>query len=112
MKFKYLSIAIGLAGVLISADCAFAAQGNQNLFKPAIFPVSPTTPPPDVPTQFDLTGYIQNATVDPYVCTGSGTYIDPRLWGGRVTVNGVDIIIPCNTILQMPAGVIKSAGIV
>ena len=103
MKFKYLSIAICLAGVLIAANCAFAAQGNQNLFKPAIFPVSPATPPPAVPTQFDVTGHIQNASVDPYVCTDSGTYIDPRLWGGRVTVNGVDIIIPCNTILQMPA---------
>ncbi|WP_262964887.1 hypothetical protein [Methylobacter psychrophilus] len=103
MKFKYLSFIFGLISTLTAVDSIFAAQGNQNIFKPAIFDVSPITPPPTVPTQFDVTGYMQNASVDPYVCTDSGTYIDPRLWGGRVTVNGVDIIIPCNTILQMPA---------
>ena len=103
MKFKYFTLVIGLMSTLTVVNFAFAAQGNQNMFKPAVFPVSSTVQPPVVPTQFDITGYMQNATVDPYVCTGSGTYIDPRLWGGRVTVNGVDIIIPCNTILQMPA---------
>jgi hypothetical protein len=103
MKLKYLSFVVGLMSTLTAVNFAFAAQGNQNIFKPAIFDVSPITPPPAVPTQFDVTGYMQNASVDPYVCTDSGTYIDRRLWGGRVTVNGVDIIIPCNTILQMPA---------
>jgi hypothetical protein len=103
MKFKYLTIAIGLTSILIAANSAFAAQGNQNFTKPAIFPVSPTTPPPAVPTQFDVTGHIQSATVDFNVCTGSVRSLDKRLWGGRVKVNGVEIIIPCNTILQMPA---------
>ncbi|MEI6270418.1 MAG: hypothetical protein WCP01_16200, partial [Methylococcaceae bacterium] len=98
MKFKYLSIAIGLAGLLIAANCAFAAQGNQNPIKPAIFPISPTTPPPAVPTQFDVTGYIQSAAVDKRVCPGLAK-LDQRLHGGWVTVNGVEIIIPCNTIL-------------
>ncbi|MCX7106833.1 MAG: hypothetical protein NTV66_04540 [Methylococcales bacterium] len=103
MKFKTLTIVMGLASLMVTTDYAVAAQGNnQNGIKPAIFPVSPTTPPPAVPTQFDVTGYMQNASIDPYVCTGSGSTIDPRLWGGRVTVNGVEIIIPCNTILQMP----------
>lgn len=102
MKLKYLIVVIGLTNTLVTANSAFAVQGNQNAIRPAIFPVSPITPPPAVPTQFDVTGYMQNAVVDPGVCTGSGN-LDPRLWGGRVTVNGVDIIIPCNTILQMPA---------
>jgi hypothetical protein len=102
MKFKYLSIAIGLASLLIAANCAFAAQGNQSPIKPAIFPISPTTPPPAVPTQFDVTGYIQSAAVDKRVCPGLAK-LDQRLHGGWVTVNGVEIIIPCNTILQMPA---------
>ncbi|MCX7105478.1 MAG: hypothetical protein NTU70_09430 [Methylococcales bacterium] len=99
MKFNYIPLIIGLIGAL-SAE---TTTGAQNAFKPAVFPISPMTPPPIVPTQFDVIGHIQSASVDPYVCTGSGTRIDPRLWGGRVTVNGIDIIIPCNTILQLPA---------
>ncbi|MFI3184703.1 MAG: hypothetical protein QX198_01845 [Methylococcaceae bacterium] len=103
MKFNNLIIVICLISALGATTTAIAAQGNQNGIKPAIFPVSPITPPPAVPTQFDVTGHIQSASIDPYVCTDSGARIDPRLWGGRVTVNGVDIIIPCNTLLQMPA---------
>ncbi|WP_394754850.1 hypothetical protein [Crenothrix sp.] len=102
MKLKHLIIPLSLASALVDLTSAFAAQGNQNVIKPAIFPVSPTTPPPVVPTQFDVTGYIQNAVVDPSVCPNLAN-LDPRLWGGTVTVNGVDIVIPCNTILQMPA---------
>ncbi len=102
MKLKYLIIAIGLASTWVAVTTAFAAQGNQNIIKPAIFPVSPITPPPVVPTQFDVTGYIQSAVVDASVCPDS-VGIDPRLYGGKVTVNGVEIIIPCNTVLQMPA---------
>jgi hypothetical protein len=101
VKYNYLTVAFGLACALVTADPAFSAQGNQNIVKPAIFPASPTTPPPVVPTQFDVVGYIQKAVVDPGVC-GAGN-LDWRLHGGRVTVNGIEIIIPCNTILQMPA---------
>ncbi len=102
MKLKHLIIAISLINTLMTVTTVvFAAQGNQTIIKPAIFPVSPITPPPVVPTQFDVVGYIQNAVIDPKVCGNSN--IDKRLWGGRVTVNGVEIIIPCNTILQMPA---------
>ena len=64
VKLKYLIIAIGLTSTLVTVNSAFAAQGNQNVIKPAIFPVSPITPPPVVPTQFDVIGYIQSAVVD------------------------------------------------
>ena len=54
-----------------------------------------------------MVGYIQEAAVDaiggPSVCSSYSKNIDPRLRGGKVTVNGVEIIIPCNTIVQMPA---------
>jgi hypothetical protein len=104
MKLKTFITAIGLASTLMTVTTTFAAQGpnNQNIIKPAIFPVSPITPPPVVPTQFDVIGYIQDAIVDSNVCPDSAG-IDPRLYGGKVTVNGMEIIIPCNTILQMPA---------
>ncbi len=53
------------------------------------------------PLQFSLTGFIQAATLDTSgaICAAN----DPRLRGGTVTVNGMKVIIPCNTILQMPA---------
>ena len=99
MKFNYIPLIIGL----ICALGASTTNAAQNVFKAGVFPVSPITPPPIVPTQFDVIGHIQSASVDPTVCTGSGMQIDSRLWGGRVTVNGVEIIIPCYTILQLPA---------
>jgi hypothetical protein len=56
---------------------------------------------PIVPPQFDITGFIQEATLDKAgdICQAS----DIRLAGGTVVVNGITVIIPCNTILQMPA---------
>jgi hypothetical protein len=56
---------------------------------------------PVVPAQFDITGFIQEATLDKAgeICKAS----DVRLQGGTVKVNGITVIIPCNTILQMPA---------
>ena len=57
--------------------------------------------PPPAPPQFDITGFIQEATLD---TTGSiCKAADPRLAGGTLKVNNIQVIIPCNTILQMPA---------
>ena len=57
------------------------------------------------PAQFDIVGYIQEATLDGTV---AGTATTPRLntdlrAGGTMTVNGIKILVPNNTILQMPA---------
>ncbi len=77
---------------------ALAARGG---VKDRIFPPVATGAQPKVPSQFDIAGHIQMATLDTFnqICTPN----DPRLAGGLVTVNGVTITIPCNTILQMPA---------
>jgi hypothetical protein len=50
--------------------------------------------PPQNPSQFDVLGFIQSATLN-----------DPNdvLSGGTITVNNQLIIVPANTILQMPA---------
>ena len=100
VKNKTLSIVFSLAGALMAVNTGFAVQGSNNVIRPSIFPVSPMTPALVVPTQFDVVGYMQSATVDGSVCSGS---VSPKLWGGKVTVNGIEITIPCNTILQMPA---------
>ena len=68
---------------------------------PIVFPPNPLKAASPVPAQFDITGFIQEATLDTdgSICHAN----DPILAGGTVKVNGISIIIPCNTILQMPA---------
>lgn len=62
--------------------------------------------PPLPPAQFDMTGYIQEATVDGTVAGTATTPLpntDVRA-GGTVTLNGIKMLVPNNTIVQMPAG--------
>jgi hypothetical protein len=77
--------------------------------------LTPPTP------QFGFTGFIQEATLDtagaiciPKTVDAAGNQVDAtlplvpgtpaaRLAGGTITVNGIKMIVPCNTILQMPA---------
>lgn len=82
------------AGLLLCGAGAVRAQTD-----PFIAPTIPAAP--IVPTAFDITGFLQEATLDTTnaICTPA----DPRLAGGTVTLNGQKVIIPCNTVLQMPA---------
>lgn len=52
--------------------------------------------------QFDNLGFIQAATLSSTMCPS----LPQLLWGGTVTVNGITMTVPCNTILQMPANTI------
>ncbi len=65
------------------------------------FAAPPIAPAEIVPPGFDMTGFIQEATLDlkGEICRAS----HPRLAGGTVTLNGIKVVVPCNTILQMPA---------
>ncbi len=65
--------------------------------------LTPPTP------QFAFTGFIQEATLDTgfLICTppvdpATGAP-SPRLAGGTMTVNGIKMIVPCNSIVQMSA---------
>src|SRR4029078_5617041 len=53
------------------------------------------TPAPSGAAPFDIIGFIDAATVTPEADGFSG--------GGTITVNGTTIIVPKNTLLQMPA---------
>ncbi len=102
----------GLVTLLAVVNC-FALSGGQEVLaaKPhgvagvaVAFPPGPILPTPSpVPPQFDITGFIQAATLDTAgaVCTPAGN--DLRLAGGSLTVNDINITVPCNTVLQMPA---------
>ena len=59
--------------------------------------------PPAAASQFDITGFLQNATLGPGTTglnVGSGT---GPLQGGTLTVNGHLVVVPSNTIVIMPA---------
>jgi K319-like protein len=73
-----------VAPLIAGFFCAGAARAQQK--------IAPTP-------GFDVLGFIQAATVDPNMCPE----LNPLLWGGTVTVNGITMTVPCNTILQMPA---------
>jgi len=60
------------------------------------------TPPP----QFDSLGFIQSATLDGSLCP---QITDRMLWGGTMMLNGIKMIVPCNTIIQMPANTLTWA---
>ena len=107
-EFRRSSATGGLLRLLIcllafGAGNALAAQGGVGggARGGALFPPSPLVPAAPVPPPFDITGFIQEATLDTAgtICQAS----DPRLAGGTLKVNDVLVIVPCNTVLQMPA---------
>ncbi|HEY6808252.1 MAG TPA: hypothetical protein VI356_05190 [Myxococcales bacterium] len=73
-----------IAPLVAALLCAGSARAQQK---------APPTP------GFDILGFIQAATLDSTMCP----QLNRVLWGGTVTVNGVTLTVPCNTILQMPA---------
>lgn len=84
---------------LVALGLVAAAASGAALAQSYAVPVIP--PAPRVPAGFDITGFIQQATLDTTGAICNPTH--PRLAGGTVVLNGQKIIIPCNTVLQMPA---------
>lgn len=97
----HVVICLSMLGLILLSGNAFAAKGAGCGAVKGAFCPNPAAPPPAMPAQFDITGFIQEATLDTMgeICQAS----DPRLAGGTVKLNGITVIIPCNTILQMPA---------
>jgi hypothetical protein len=60
---------------------------------------------------FDDTGFIQSATVsgDNTLCPKE---TNPDRYGGTVTLNGLTVTVPCNTVIQMPANTLTWADFV
>lgn len=61
----------------------------------------PTPAVPVAPSQFSTVGFIESMVLDTNGVICHPTH--PSLAGGTITVNGQIIVVPCNTILQMPA---------
>ena len=98
---------LALMQCAVVAFCAgvLPAQAQQ-----AAFFSAPLVPPaPAVPAGFDITGFIQEASLDTTGAICNATH--PRLAGGTVKLNGQSVVIPCNTILQLPAATMTWADL-
>ncbi|WP_397452934.1 hypothetical protein [Pseudomonas sp. NA-150] len=78
--------------------------------------ITPTLPDPVFanPTAvhgFDVTGFIQDMTLDAGNGNCPGT-TSPNRIGGTVVVNGTTITVPCNSVIQMPANTLTWAEFV
>ncbi len=107
-----LYLGVGLLTLFAVAAVAGAQGGTAKPPKGGA-PASPVPVPPPPPLaqpvfsadianihQFDVTGFIQDATVDGSICPAVA---DAHNFGGTVKVNGLTITIPCNSVVQMPA---------
>jgi K319-like protein len=91
MRSRPWSIVVLCAGLLLWATGARAQTAT------------PPTP------QFDMLGFIQEATLDTGGAICAPTH--PRLAGGTMTLNGFKMIVPCNTLLQLPASTMTWADL-
>ena len=104
-------VVLSLLAAVVFGVNAFAAGGGGTGKPPpgAIAPfVTATLPDPVTSVNpalihgFDDTGFIKSATVDATNASCPNT-TDPHRFGGTLTLNNGPIVIPCNTVIQMPA---------
>lgn len=89
---------LALFGMLVTASAIYAARpGGPAVGLPPFVPVPPPTKTLQTVSPFNIVGFIQKATVD-----NPGDVFS----GGTLTVNGITITVPRNTMFQMPAAAI------
>jgi len=76
-------------------------------FLPKAGPALPAFPPNHGPNGFSILGFVEKATVDVPCASAKGSSA-----GGTVTINGVLITVPTDTIVQFPAQTLKWADVV
>ncbi|GAA2499321.1 hypothetical protein [Terrabacter carboxydivorans] len=75
------------------------AAGVTRSFPALVPPVFTGDPSHSALHQFDVTGFIQDATVTDNCPAG----VDALHDGGNLLVNGLTVVVPCNSVIQMPA---------
>jgi hypothetical protein len=105
--------ALACAALLVASATGASAAGGGTAKPPPVAAPFKAVPHPAVPApsftnvpdthQFDMTGFIADADVDGSICPG----IPADRSGGHVTINGIAITVPCNSVVQMPANTLK-----
>ncbi|WP_411283946.1 hypothetical protein, partial [Lapillicoccus sp.] len=80
-------------------------------FVTATLPDPVTSVNPALIHGFDDTGFIQGATLDTTNVNCPNT-VDPRRFGGTLTLNHGPVVVPCNLVIQMPANTFTWADFV
>ncbi|QAY83892.1 hypothetical protein [Pseudomonas arsenicoxydans] len=113
-----VALTIGGGGFAFAKNGAGGGGGGGTAKPPGVpSPFSTPTLPDPVFTNptaihgFDVTGFIQNMTLDSTNANCPNTS-DPGRYGGTVQLNGVTITVPCNTVMQMPANTLTWADFV
>jgi len=105
----------GLAGGVAQAQGGGTSKPPKGTVSPFVTPNLPDPAtfgaPLDKIHGFDVTGFIQDATVSATNAACPNT-TDAHRFGGTVTLNGVLVQVPCNTIIQMPANTFTWADFV
>ena len=112
------AVVLCVAATLAGAGVAHAGVGTVRPVPGVIAPwVTPTLADPSFSVSpdrihgFDVTGFIEDAMVssDNKACPHTS---DPNRFGGRVTLNGIPIQVPCNMVIQLPASTMTWAEFV
>ena len=92
-----------LAGLALAASVPMLVNIASNVGAAAVVPTLPPS------SQFDITGFLQSATLDPACVAAAGASLDaqgnPQVahCGGTMTLNGQAIVVPAETIVILPA---------
>jgi hypothetical protein len=78
----------------------FGTVPDLSTIPPGIGDIVTSAPSWDEVKGFTLIGFLQDATVSGELCPGVTSKLQH---GGTAVINDITVIIPCNTILQMPA---------
>ncbi|MEP7191323.1 MAG: fibronectin type III domain-containing protein, partial [Actinomycetota bacterium] len=113
------ALVLSLSAALPLSVNAFAQGGTAKPPPGAIAPfVTATLPDPVISAAdaalihgFDDTGFIQSATVDASNANCPNT-TDPDRFGGTLTLNNGPIVIPCNSVIQLPANTMTWADFI
>ncbi len=112
-----LTILSLIAAVPLSTNAA-AQGGTAKPPKGAVAPFVTATLPDPVTSVlpglihgFDDTGFIQTATVDATNANCPNT-TDPQRFGGTLRLNNGPIVIPCNSVIQLPANTMTWADFI
>jgi hypothetical protein len=115
---RLLAASAVVLALSISADAVAKGGTAKPPAKGLVAPfVTPTLPDPVFSVSpalihgFDVTGFIQDATVSASNAA-CPSVSNPQYYGGTVTLNGNTITVPCNTVMQMPANTLTWADFV
>src|SRR3954451_1037238 len=115
-----LASLVAAAIAVLGGGGAASAAGGGGTAKPppgpvvAPFPVATLPDPaftvdPKLIHGFDITGFLQDATVGNGDCPD---VTDRHRFGGTAKIDGISYVIPCNLVVQMPANTLTWADMV